>query len=404
MTEQTTDAKVKLHPVQEITIQTDSREILANAKHDVSAYGLDKYFIIDVDSHHVETDSWDEILDYIEDPVLRFNGKEISKNWPTAKKQGLINEPAGLMFQDAQGRILHQASLQEPVETVNGEHRDLTLIRRAKDTMNIAIQVVFPQPMLEIGMHPIPEIATALTLAYNKWFTKNILSKDEKLRSLLALPFEDPAACIRMIDEYAGSPGVIGFMVTSQRRIAVNNNAYMPIYKKLEELGLPLAFHAGPTLSDSMVSHMNKFLSIHAMSFVTCNMLHLTNWVINGLPERFPKLKVVWVESGLAWLPFMMQRLDHEYLMRQSDAPLLKKRPSDYMREMYYTSQPMEATDLNLLQATFKAINAETQLMYSSDWPHWDFDTPGRMAWLPFLSEEGKRNILGETARKVFNL
>jgi predicted TIM-barrel fold metal-dependent hydrolase len=140
------------------------------------------------------------------------------------------------------------------------------------------------------------------------------------------------------------------------------------------------------------------------MSFVTCNMLHLTNWVINGLPERFPKLKVVWVESGLAWLPFMMQRLDHEYLMRQSDAPLLKKRPSDYMREMYYTSQPMEATDLNLLQATFKAINAETQLMYSSDWPHWDFDTPGRMAWLPFLSEEGKRNILGETARKVFNL
>jgi hypothetical protein len=97
MTDKKTDPKVKLHPVQEITIQTDSREILANAKHDVGAYGLDKYFIIDVDSHHVETDSWDEILEYIEDPVLRFNGKEISKNWPTAKKQGLINEPAGLM-------------------------------------------------------------------------------------------------------------------------------------------------------------------------------------------------------------------------------------------------------------------------------------------------------------------
>ena len=45
-------------------------------------------------------------------------------------------------------------------------------------------------------------------------------------------------------------------------------------------------------------------------------MVHLTNWIINGLPERFPKLKVIWIESGLAWLPFMMQRLDHEYLMR----------------------------------------------------------------------------------------
>lgn len=66
--------------------------------------------------------------------MLRFNGKGISKNWPTAKKQGLINEPAGLMFQDVQGRILHQASLQERVEPLPGEHRDLTLIRRAKDT------------------------------------------------------------------------------------------------------------------------------------------------------------------------------------------------------------------------------------------------------------------------------
>lgn len=399
-----TNSEVRLHPVQEITVKTDTREILANAQRDITDYGLDKYFIVDVDSHHVETDSWDEILEYVEDPVLRFNGKEISKNWPTARNQGLINEPAGLMFQDVQGRIPHQATLGEPVESVDGEHRDLTLIRRATDTMGIKIQVVFPQPMLEIGMHPFPEIATALTFAYNRWFTKNILPKDKRIRSMLALPFENPQACLRMVDEFAGFPGVIGFMVTSQRRVGVHNNAYMPLYKKLEDLDLPLAFHAGPTLSDSMVSHMNRFISVHSMSFVTCNMLHMTNWVINGLPERFPKLKVIWVESGLAWIPFMMQRLDHEYLMRQSDAPLLKRRPSDYMREMFYTSQPMEASNLDLLQSTFKAINAETQLMFSSDWPHWDFDTPARLAWLPFVSEQGKRNILGETARRVFKL
>jgi uncharacterized protein len=101
---------------------------------------------------------------------------------------------------------------------------------------------------------------------------------------------------------------------------------------------------------------------------------------------------------------FMMRRLDHEYLMRQSDAPLLKKLPSDYMREMYYTSQPMEITDLELLEGTFRAMDAEHTLMWSSDWPHWDFDLPGRLFQLPFLSDEGRRNILGETARKVFNL
>jgi predicted TIM-barrel fold metal-dependent hydrolase len=133
-------------------------------------------------------------------------------------------------------------------------------------------------------------------------------------------------------------------------------------------------------------------------------MIHLTNWIMNGLNERFPNLKVIWIESGLAWLPFMMQRLDHEYLMRQSDAPLLKKLPSEYMRDMFYTSQPMEKTNLKLLEATFEAINAETQLLFASDWPHWDFDTPGKLVSLPFLSEQARRNILGENARRVFKL
>jgi uncharacterized protein len=157
-------------------------------------------------------------------------------------------------------------------------------------------------------------------------------------------------------------------------------------------------------MTDTLTANMNKFLSTHALSFTTCNMLHLTNWIVNGLPERFPKLKVLWVESGLAWITFMMQRLDHEYLMRQSDAPMLKKLPSDYMREMFYTSQPMESTNMDLLECTFKAMNAETQLMYSSDWPHWDWDTPAKMLRLPFLSEHARRNILGETARGFFKL
>jgi predicted TIM-barrel fold metal-dependent hydrolase len=133
-------------------------------------------------------------------------------------------------------------------------------------------------------------------------------------------------------------------------------------------------------------------------------MVHLTNWVINGIPERFPKLKTIWMESGLAWIPFMMQRLDNEYRMRTSEAPLLKKMPSDYMRDMYYSTQPMEMTDMLGLKDTFRQIKADTQLMYSSDYPHWDFDLPSTVYDIPFLSEEARKNILGGTAAKVFNL
>jgi uncharacterized protein len=99
-----------------------------------------------------------------------------------------------------------------------------------------------------------------------------------------------------------------------------------------------------------------------------------------------------------------MQRLDHEFMMRVCEAPALKRPPSEYIREMYFTSQPLEKTNMKLLQATFEAINAETQLLYASDWPHWDFDPPTAITTIPFLSEQAKRNILGLNAARVFNL
>jgi hypothetical protein len=99
-----------------------------------------------------------------------------------------------------------------------------------------------------------------------------------------------------------------------------------------------------------------------------------------------------------------MQRLDHEYMLRPSECPLLKKKPSDYMRDMYYSSQPMEIQDMEALEVTFRMMNAETQLLYSSDYPHWDFDLPSTIWDLPFLSEKAKHNIVGGTAARLFKL
>jgi hypothetical protein len=64
----------------------------------------------------------------------------------------------------------------------------------------------------------------------------------------------------------------------------------------------------------------------------------------------------------------------------------------------------MEVQDLEALQCTFRMINAETQLMYSSDYPHWDFDLPTVIYDLPFISEKAKHNILGGTAARLFRL
>src|SRR5678816_1324264 len=84
---------------------------------------------------------------------------------------------------------------------------------------------------------------------------------------------------------------------------------------------------------DQSLQLCNRFIGVHALGFPWCNLLHMTNWITNGMQERFPKLKTLWIESGLAWIPFLMQRLDNEFMMRTSDCGLLKRKPSEYMRE-----------------------------------------------------------------------
>ena len=220
----------------------------------------------------------------------------------------------------------------------------------------------------------------------------------------LALPLSDPDASLRQVEKFGGCKGVTGFMVTTVRTLPVHDNSLMKVYRAIEERGLSLAFHSGPNWGEPVFRGCNRFISVHALGFSFYNILHCTNWVINGMGERFPKLPVIWIEAGLAWIPFLMQRLDHEYMMRPSEAPLLKKKPSDYMRDMFYSTQPMEIQDMEALETTFRMMNAETQLLYASDYPHWDFDLPSTIYDLPFLSEKAKHNILGGTAARLFKL
>jgi hypothetical protein len=385
----------------QISVDSDTRDVLAHAtRAKTSKFG--DVFIVDIDSHHNERISWNEIIEYIEDPVVLDIAREYQKNSGSGSGYGL-NVDTGMRYQDVGGRIPHQTARRESVDD-KSLPRDTVLARRAYEAMGIDYTVMFPTPMLFLGLHPQVEMEVALGRAYNRWLCERILATDDRLKAMLFLPFNDPKASLQMVRDFAGEKGVIGFMVTSTRYRQVHHNDYMPLYAELEARGLPLGFHASSNWGDRSMSQLNRFIGMHAISFVMCNIIHMTNWVLNGLPERFPKLDVVWIESGLAWLPFLMQRLDNEYLMRSSECPLLKRLPGDYMREMYYSCQPMERTYPKALECTFEMINAETQLMYSSDWPHWDFDTPDAIYNLPFLTDQARRNILGLNAKRVFKL
>ena len=378
--------------------ELNTSRLLAHARKQADQRNLDDVLIADVDSHHYENECYDEFLPFIENEVLR----QLVLAGRAKGRQTLM--PTQVSFQDMGGRITRYP-MRSTEKTAGGKLRDVELGHRWMDAMSVDYACLFPTMLLAIGLHPSTEMEIELTWAYNRWLTEKALAEaDGRFYSMLCMPFTDPDEALRHVETFGDRKHVTGFMITSVRSLPVHHNAYMKVYRAMEERGLALCFHSAINMGEPVFKSLNRFASVHALGFPFYNILHLTNWVTNGLNERFPKLPVIWIESGLAWLPFLMQRLDHEYMLRTSECPTLKKKPSDYMRDMYYSSQPMEIQDMKALECTFRMMNAETQLMYSSDYPHWDFDLPSTIFDLPFLSEKAKHNILGGTAARLFKL
>ena len=378
--------------------ELNTTKLLAHAAQQARKRNYDDFLIVDVDSHHYESEHMKDILPFMENDVF----KQLAISSGAKGRGGLL--PTNVGYQDMGGRVTRYP-MRSSEKTGEGKHRDVQLGLRWMDAMGVDYACLFPTGMLNIGLHPQKEMEVELCWAYNRWLTEKVLPEsDGRIYSALCLPFSDPDAALRHVETFGDRKGVTGFMVTTVRHLPVYDNAYMKVYRAMEERGLALSFHSGPNWGDHTFKSCNRFLSAHALGFTWYNILHLTNWVVNGMGERFPKLPVIWIEAGLAWVPFLMQRLDHEYMLRSSECPLLKKKPSDYMRDMYYSSQPMEIQDMDALKTTFRMINAETQLLYSSDYPHWDFDLPSTIYDLPFLSEKARHNILGGNAARLFNL
>lgn len=375
---------------------------LANARQQAIERGLDDILIVDADCHHYETDNLEPILQMIDDPAFR----QVALN--TYRYRGasavFFDQPG---YQDVGGRVTRYLERKGEGSRLGltGAERDAKQAHKWMDAFSVDYACLFPTPMLLLGLHPQVEVEVLMARAYNRWMTEVLLPSNPRLVTMLYLPFNDPEATYAVVKEHAGKKGVAGFMVVSTRYKPVHDNAYMKTYALIEELGVPIAFHASYHWSDQIISQCNRFLTAHALGFTFFNAVHCSNWVINGLPERFPKLNVIWIESGLSWIPWLMQRLDHDFRMRTSEAPALRKLPSEYMREMFYTTQPMEmVSNGEALELTMKMINAPTQLLYASDYPHWDMDLPSTIWDLPFLTTEAKKNILGGTAQKIFNI
>lgn len=252
------------------------------------------------------------------------------------------------------------------------------------------------------------DFAAAVCSAYNDYLIAEWLSKSSKFKGAMAVATQDPYLAAREIDRIGGHPDIVEVIISSAARMPLGQRYYHPIYEACERNGLPLAIHpgaegAGSSTPPTAAGYPSRYIEWHtclSQMFMT----HLVSMVCEGVFVKYPNLKVVLTEGGIAWLPGLMWRLDKNYKALRSTVPWLTRLPSEYIREhCYLSTQPIEEPDdPQHLVDLFNMIDAENILMFSSDYPHWDFDAPTQI--LRKLKPEAKRKIFAENARALYKL
>jgi predicted TIM-barrel fold metal-dependent hydrolase len=265
--------------------------------------------------------------------------------------------------------------------------------------------------MLYINTVHHDEFAHAMAKAWNNWVLDEILDPNKGIHGLMHIAVHRPDKAAEHIDEFADEDAIKGVIISSGGvNQPMGHPRYHQIYEAAEDNDLPVTFHgAGPTFMHSFphrAYHTSRFIEAHTLSHPMDHMMHLTTMLTHGVFELYPNVDFVFQEAGLGWAPYISFRYDNEYSGLREDAPLLEKTPSEYVKEhCYITTQPLEGySNRELVQANIRALDGENTVMYSSDWPHHDFDHSSHlMDVLRGEFSDGEiENIYSNTAKSVF--
>ncbi|MFW5917883.1 MAG: amidohydrolase family protein [Haloferacaceae archaeon] len=354
--------------------------------------------VVDTDAHYFEPA--EDIAPYFEEPWRT----RILGSWRDPESMMTNLFPGSTGDQEVYGRI-------ERTELDTASGRGLRApedVALAMDHVGVDKCIILSHRMLSFARLE-GEDARQVVLAngYVDYMLEKVVDPSEGIYTMAPVPFKDPEAAVELIDRVADERGVVGLaFVTPGVKPPLGHRRYDVIYEAAERAGLPAVFHSGGASLDYFyINGYEKFIETHTLGFMLNNAAQLTSLVVQGVPEKFPDLDIVFQESGLFWIPTMMYRLDAEYMKRQSEAPLLTKRPSKYLQEFYYGTQPMEQpSNPRYLEYVFEMIGGPDRLMYTSDYPHWDYDPPSVITKQSFLSDAEKAQILGGNAEEVFDV
>jgi uncharacterized protein len=247
-----------------------------------------------------------------------------------------------------------------------------------------------------------PEFAAAIAAAYNDWLIENWLQKDDRLRGSVTVAAQDPWAAAREIDRVGADPRFVQVILPASTRDVFARAFYAPIFAAAVRNGLALAFHH-TNATETAIGLPPYYIEWHTAVSQSWQS-QLIGLVCHGVFDEYPDLRVIMVESSWTWVPSTMWRLDHNYRSLRREVPWVKRMPSEYIRDQVrFTTQPMEYPENpEHLYRMFEMIGSDEFLLFSTDYPHWDFDSPHHVFPSSF-PKDLRQKILADNARDFYD-
>jgi predicted TIM-barrel fold metal-dependent hydrolase len=290
------------------------------------------------------------------------------------------------------------------------------------DATGISAQVLYPN-ILGFGGQLAVKVDDALRLAsveiFNDAMAEFQVDSAKRIFPMALLPWWDVKLAVKEI-ERAKRLGLKGININSDPHTFttadgsklpdLSTEHWYPMWEACEALDMPVNFHIGASEQSTDWLGQQGWPQLHrdlraalggAMLFIN-NGRVMGNLILSGLLDRYTKVKFVSVESGIGWLPFLLEAIDWEYQEVAVNSARLRRKPSEYFSSNFYACFWFERRDLSRQIRTVGVDN----VMFETDFPHpvclHPIDDMDRA--LAGLSEAEKVKVLYGNAARVYNI
>lgn len=203
------------------------------------------------------------------------------------------------------------------------------------DAEGIDVAVLYPT--IGLGFWGITDAATAVSVAraYNDWLAAYCAAAPQRLHGAAMVPFQSPDDAVHELRRARDELGLVAAFVRPNPCLgrSVVDDAYAPFWDAAEELGMAVGVHEGfqlavPPLGSDRTPR--NVLVLHAVSHTFEQMFACAQLIAEGVLERHPDLRVVFLEAGGGWVPYWLARLDHQVSAYAGYAPRMRLTPSEY--------------------------------------------------------------------------